>query len=580
MTGLHVDDIPFIIVDVETTGTNPHDNRVIEIACVLMQGGEVVEEYSSLVNPGQHIPVFISQMTGISNAMVFTAPAPEEVFTRVGQFLALPNAVFVAHNVVFDWSFVTHSLMRSGITFPAEMPRLCTYKLSRRLLTRHNKFNLDALSAHFNIQVRNRHRAGGDAEATAELLQCLLEILEETHGVATAEELVSFQYRHLINFKNIPSYITRLQDTLAAVPEEPGVYTFRGNSDEILYIGKAKSLRDRVQSYFQTGAVHTSKIQELVRQVRTITWETTGTELSALMLESRLIKTHQPRYNTAIKRYRRYPFLRLSACDFPKLEWCEEIEEDGAEYFGPFGSRTSVESILDTVNRTFKLRECAGTLRPHTDTAPCFYHQIHRCNAPCAVLQSQEEYGLEVQKVRDFLSGKREGILTVLRSAMDESAQRLEFEEAIVLRNRMRELERVFFRQTQIAASVNSHNLIIIVPTVQNERVEVFFVRFGRLMYQRTVTRRTPSKEFEREIAKVFFSGEVAPKHCRKEEIDEIRIIAGWIHRHREDGRFLYTANLSCEEVVARTIELVEDAAYKRTIVKPVVDYAVLAERA
>lgn len=565
MTGLHIDDIPFVVVDVETTGTNPHDNRVIEVACVLVQGGEVIDEYVSLVNPGQHIPVFISRMTGISNAMVFTAPAPEEVFRRVGRFLSLPNAVFVAHNVTFDWSFVTHSLMRAGIAFPADMPRLCTYKLARRLLTHHKKFNLDALSSHFHVQVRNRHRAGGDAEATAQVLQYLLDILEETHGVSTGEELMSFQNRRLMNFKGIPAYIKRLQNTLALLPEEPGVYTFIGSSDEILYIGKAKSLRDRVHSYFQTGAVHTSKIQELVRQVRTIHWDVTGTELSALMLESRMIKAHQPRYNTAIKRYKRYPFLRLSSCQFPRLEWCDEIEEDGAEYFGPFGSRSSVESILDTVNRTFRLRECTGVLQPHADTAPCFYHQIHRCSAPCAVLQTQEEYNAEVQKVRDFLSGRREGILAVLRHAMDESALRLEFEEAIVLRNRMREIERVFFRQTQIAASVNSHNLIIAVPTADAERVEVFFVRFGRLLYQRIVTRRTPRKEFEREINRIYFSGETAPSHCRKEEVDEIRIIAGWIHRHREDGRFLYTAHLSFEEVVERTVELVELAARRRT---------------
>lgn len=561
MTDLHVEDIPFVVTDVETTGTNPRDNRVIEVACVLVHGGEVMEEFSSLVNPGQHIPSFIANMTGISNAMVFTAPPPEEVFSAVRKFLALPNTVFVAHNVSFDWAFVQHSLARAQLAVTENVPRLCTYKLARRLLTRNTKYNLGALSAYFDIRVRNRHRAGGDAAATAEVLMRLLQMMEDNHGITTIGEVLQFQNCRLQQVKTVPAYIRRMQETLAQLPSEPGVYYFKGASNEILYVGKAKSLRDRVHSYFQQGATHAKKIKELVRQVRSITWTCTGTELSALLLESHEIKHHKPRYNTLIKRYRRYPFLRLSACEFPRLEWCEEIEEDGAEYFGPFGGRASVESVLDTINRTFKLRECGGDLHPHSTATPCFYHQIGRCGAPCAAVQTRGEYADEVEKVRGFLSGKREGILAVLRQAMDESAQRLDFEEAIVLRNRMRELERVFFRQAQIATSVNSHNLVLAIPTTDKGTVEVFFVRFGRLMYQRIVTRRTPRKEFERQIAKIYYNGETAPQHCRKEEIDEIRIIAGWIHRHREDGRFLYVNGLSQEDIVQGVVELVERAA-------------------
>lgn len=557
MTDLHVEDIPFVVTDVETTGTNPRDNRVIEVACVLVHGGEVMEEFSSLVNPGQHIPSFIANMTGISNAMVYSAPPADEVFSSVRNFLALPNTVFVAHNVAFDWSFVSHALLRANLSIPEDIPRLCTYKLARRLLTRNTKYNLGALSAYFDIRVRNRHRAGGDAAATAEVLSRLLEILEDNHGITTIGEVLSFQNCRLQQVKGVPAYIRRMQDTLARLPSEPGVYYFKGASDEVLYVGKAKSLRDRVHSYFQQGATHAKKIKELVRQIRTITWTCTGTELSALLLESHEIKHYKPRYNTLIKRYRRYPFLRLSACAFPRLEWCEEIEEDGAEYFGPFGGRASVESVLDTINRTFRLRECSGELHPHSAAAPCFYYQIGRCGAPCAALQTRDEYAVEVDKVRGFLSGERKGIIAVLQQAMDESAQRLDFEEAIVLRNRMRELERVFFRQAQIATSVNSHNLVLAVPTADKGTVEVFFVRFGRLLYQRTVTRRTPRKEFERQIAKIYSNGEVAPQHCRKEEIDEIRIIAGWIHRHREDGRFLYVNGLSHEEIVQGVVELV-----------------------
>jgi DNA polymerase-3 subunit epsilon len=597
---LHIGDVPFVVVDVETTGGNTKTNRVTEIACIVVRDGAVIEEYTSLVNPRMHIPSNIVRLTGINDAMVWNAPEEKEVFSHVRRLLMQPYAVFVAHNVNFDWGFVNSSLTRSAFS-PIEPPRLCTYKLSKRIFPKNKKLNLGALSSYLEVSVKNRHRAYGDAMATAQVLVRLLEIVQEQHNVTTLEDLLSFQNKRLQAFKPPPRSIERLRETLRSVPEEPGVYYFRSANDELLYIGKAKSLKQRVQSYFQTGAQHTPKIAELVKQIRDIDWTTTGTELSALLLESKEIKAHQPRYNTLIKRYKRYPFLRLgdtskasddrpqeqwttnekmnssqvaptlpftssqsstlNSQSFPRLDICFEVGDDGAEYFGPFGSRGAAEAVVDMVNRTFRLRKCTEPLEPDAEFTPCFYHQINRCGAPCAKMQSHEEYTREVEAVRNFLSGEREGVVAVLRRAMHESSEKLEFEDAALRRNQMKELERVFFRQQQISTAVHENNVILAVPTSRKQnKVEVFFIRHGRLQFQRLVGKKLPVRELERSVRDVYGTVSQAPQHCRKEEIDEIRIIAGWVYQHREEGFFLYTANLSPEAICEHLTEMLYDA--------------------
>jgi len=570
---VHIADVPFVVVDVETTGHSGKDHRVTEIACVVVRDGEIIDEFTSLVNPRQHIPSTISKITGITDAMVWNAPEAHEVFLHVRRLMQQPYSVFVAHNVSFDWSFVSQSFSRAGLP-EIEMPRVCTYKLSKRLFPKQKKLNLGAVAEHLNVPLTHRHRAFGDASATAKVLIRLIAMLQEQHGVETLNDLLAFQNKRMQNFKAVPRSIERLHNTLKNLPDEPGVYYFRSQNDELLYIGKAKSLSNRVHSYFQPGAQHAPKIAELVKQVRDVQWKTTGTELSALLLESKEIKTHQPRYNTAIKRYRRYPFLRLGgnaaasasseetlADDttlfasnpdpFPRLSICFEVAADGAEYFGPFGSRGAAEAVLETINRSFHLRKCADDLAPNPAFSPCLYHQIGRCGAPCAALQTPEEYAGEVERVRKFLSGEREGIITVLRQAMQESSEQLAFEDAALKRNQLKEVERIFFRQQQISSSVNDNNVILILPTAERyKKVEVFFIRHGRLQFQRLVTKKLPIREFQRHIEAVYFDGSTKPPYCRKKEIDEIRIIASWIYQHRADGLFVYTNNLQAAQIL------------------------------
>lgn len=566
----HIAEIPFVVIDVETTGSDSKKNRITEIACVVVQDGAIVDTYSSLVKAGQFVPPMITRVTGITNEMLVSAPYPSEVLKKVLTILLKKDAVFTAHNVNFDYGFVIQSLLREELP-QVNIPRLCTYRMAKRMFPKNSKLNVGALAQYLGISVEHRHRALGDAMATAQSLIEMLEIAEHEHGITTIGELLHFQNRPLQAFKSIPKNIKNLQSTLAQLPDEPGVYYMRDEDNVILYIGKAKSLLGRVNSYFRPSATLSSKISEMVKRVRSVTWQCTDTELSALLLESREIKFHKPKYNSLIKRFGKYPFLRIGSPsegtdDFPILDWRYEISDDGAEYFGPFNGRSSVESIIETINRAFKLRECKEVLRPDLNFTPCFYHQIQRCHAPCAGKQSPEEYQHEVENVRKFLSGERDGIIAVLKNYMAESSDRHDFEEAAALRNRIQELERVFFRQQRISTSVNSNNLIILIPASSNpKKVEVFFIRFGRLVYQRLVGIKVPMKELEQELEIHFNNGLIAPKICHKTEIDEIRIIANWIHQNKSIGTFIYTDNVNKAELLLDLSKKILKIISKRT---------------
>ncbi len=543
-------DLNFIVIDVETTGMSGSANRVTEVACVVVRDGEVRQNFSSLVNPRQFIPSFIENLTGITNAMVLHAPEEDEVFRQVHRLLNLPNAVFVAHNASFDWSFVSNALLRTGLDVP-DIPVLCTCKLANRLLPKKHKKNLGAVSQHFGIRIDARHRAFGDAEATAQVLLEFLEELEGEHEVDDLNTLVSFQYKRLKNFHATPKAISKLQPFLDALPNAPGVYFMIDSDGFILYVGKAKVLADRVRSYFQMSAQHPEKIAKMVRKVHSIRWEETGSELGALLLESQQIKKHKPPFNTMSKKIRRYPFLRLdTTSDFPTVEFCDHIHNDGAEYYGPFLYRGMVQEVVQTIERNFRLRLCHDPLDPSPDVRPCFYYHIKKCAAPCAAAQSKESYREEVEAVRRFLSGYSEGVVAMIEHEMQACAERLEFEQAAMLRNRARELRKLFDRNHQGSTAVNKTNLVVIVPASEREKsVELFCLRRGFLAHQQILGRKASLANVRDVLQRLYYQGEELSFDLSLEEVDELRIIAQWVYRKRDQSLSVYVEDQTPDEL-------------------------------
>lgn len=551
-------DIPFIVVDVETSGSSPTDNRIIEIACVTVIGGEIVSKYTSLVNPHQFIPPFISKMTGISNEMAFAAPEIEEVFPEINRIFNRNDCVFVAHNARFDWSFVASFFSASGAQVP-KLPKLCTLKLSRRLLPKKLKKNVGSLAEFFNVQIKDRHRALGDALATAYILLELMQKAESEHNINKLDELLIFQNRQIKNFRSESENMQILKEKIRTIPEEPGVYKFFDKRSNLLYIGKAKSLRDRVKTYFYDETVTSKKISEMIRRIHDIQWDVTGTELSALLLESKLIKSEKPPYNTANKVYKKYPFIKLTNEDFPRLEMAFAADDDGAEYFGPFQSPTLVEELILTLEKQFKVRKCEKTFAPAENSKPCFYYHIKRCDAPCALLTSSDEYSAELKKIRYFLGGFNDGIIRQLEGKMESFAEQLNFEKANQLKIQIIELKKLFERKYSVSTSINSTNMMLIHPASANfTGAEIFFIRMGKLVHNRICCSDDNMEDLFEKVVEIFFNGFDESSAVTLEDAFEMRIIASWSYRNKSSSYFVYTDDKDKFDVFAELSNIIE----------------------
>lgn len=533
----------FIVVDVETTGSDPEKNRITDIACILVQGGEIVDVYASLVNPHQFIPHFISNMTGISNEMAFNAPEASEIFKEVTKIFDVPNPVFVAHNVNFDWSFVQRSFVREGLT-PLEMPKLCTLKLARRLLPKEDKKNVGALADFYGIYIKNRHRALGDAEATALILIELLEKIQEEHNITSIDDLLHFQNKPIKAYSLKQDYVEKHFDTIETIPDEPGVYYFFDKNGNNIYIGKAKSLKSRVQSYFRSGNLTSKKVADMVRKIESIKWECTGNELSALVLESREIKREQPKYNVMEKRYLKYPFIKITAdTKYPRVEICNEVDNDNATYYGPFKNYSLVNTLLTIIDKKFQLRKCEVNL-DNSNTKPCFYADIERCIAPCKESCTPEDYALEVAKVKEYLSNFKNGVLTDLEKEMVKLSDDLDFENAAKMRDQIEEIKKVMSAKPEENAGTGNNNMVFLMPADYREKtVDLFFIRNGKLARQETVGRKAPLGNLFREIKHIYYNGTVPESTITMYDIDEIRIVNSWIFKNQEFGICCFLEN-------------------------------------
>ncbi len=277
----------YAIVDIETTGSHPDKNGITEIAIVLHNGTEVEGRYETLINPRYKIPSYITYLTGITNEAVATAPDFSDVAVHIHNLLS--NRIFIAHNVNFDYTFIRHHLMINGYHWLPK--KLCTLKLSRKAFPGLQKYGLGHLCQIFNIPVVNRHRAGGDADATAILFQ---KILNEG-----GEKLVKDFLKKDNHEQILPPNLSK--ENINKLPYVPGVYYFHNAKGKIIYVGKAKCIKKRVLSHF-TGLNTGKKRQEFLRNIHEVTFTECPTELTAFILESIEIKKYWPEYNFSQKR--------------------------------------------------------------------------------------------------------------------------------------------------------------------------------------------------------------------------------------------------------------------------------------
>ncbi|MDE1980631.1 MAG: DNA polymerase III subunit epsilon, partial [Betaproteobacteria bacterium] len=287
----------YVLLDLETTGSNPVLDRITEVAVMRVEQGEVVAKWSRLLNPGQRIPPFIQQLTGIDDAMVAGAPAFGEVLPEL--LAVLDGAVLVAHNVRFDHGFLKQAAAREGVDL--RVKTLCTVRLSRKLYPQARGHGLDAIMRRHGLHTTARHRAMGDVE----LLHQWLHIAQTELGPAAVQTAAQELLR---GSASLPPH---LETPVDDIPEAPGVYLFYGEGEVPLYIGKSVRLRSRVLSHFQADHRDARELR-LAQEVRRVEWRETAGEFGALLLEMRLIKELQPLLNRQLRRERQLCAWRLA----------------------------------------------------------------------------------------------------------------------------------------------------------------------------------------------------------------------------------------------------------------------------
>jgi DNA polymerase-3 subunit epsilon len=363
---------PLAIVDVETTGQSALYGRVIDVAVLRVEGGKVVRRFTTLVNPRRPITPMIEGLTGITNRELAGAPGFRSIARELAAVLA--DAVFVAHNARFDYSFLKAEFAHAGLPFSAR--QLCTVKLSRALFPAHRRHDLSTLIERHGLTCRARHRALGDAEAVLAFLQ----VVDTTIGRETAEAAC----RKILKTSAVPSGLDPAE--VDALPEGPGVYLFYGERGEVLYVGKSVHVRERVRSHFTADGT-SAKEMEMARQIHRVEVQRTAGELGALLLESRLIKELGPVYNTASRRRRSLLVARrsLTADGYAavRLEELDRIDvETAASVLALYKSRRQAETHLDGLARTHRL--CKKLLGLDQGRDHCFGYHLRQCAGACA----------------------------------------------------------------------------------------------------------------------------------------------------------------------------------------------------
>lgn len=375
---------PLVFVDIETNGLNHIRGRVIEVAAIRVEGGRVTRVFNQLIDPGSPLPYFITNITGIRDEDLRGAVGFHQIAGELHDILS--GAIFVAHNVRFDYSFLKQEFKRAGKTF---LPKqLCTVKLSRALYPEQKSHKLEALIARHGFSFEKRHRAYDDAFVLWQFVQHVtVEFPPDVISAAVAKQLRQ---------PAIPKGIAH--DLVKNLPETPGVYIFEDEQNKPLYIGKSINIRKRVLSHF--GHDHDDgkefKISQTVKNISTVT---TGGELEALLLESQMVKDMQPLYNRKLRRTQKLLLAKQVYSEdgyiTVSLEEAHQLEPDDLpNTLAVYTTRSKARNSLNDLQKLYEL--CPKLLGLQKCKGACFLNQLHKCRGACAGKESPEDYNKRV----------------------------------------------------------------------------------------------------------------------------------------------------------------------------------------
>lgn len=395
----------YTVIDVETTGKGINGNRITEICIVRLENNKIVDKFTSLVNPEQFIPPFITNLTGIDDQMVENAPLFEEIATRILEITS--GAIFVAHNVNFDYNVIRNEFKKIDITFTRK--KLCTVRLSRKLIPNLYSYSLGNLCASIEIPLNNRHRAEGDTDATVILFKRILELDPERTVLTT---FLNVRSKEATLPPHLPSRI------IQELPETPGVYLFKDRAGKIIYVGKAINIKKRVLSHFYDKK---NKEYLLGQETYQIDYEVTGNELCALLLESEYIQRYFPKYNRAQK----MPANTYSIISYENRKGIIQLAVAKTKY-----RQSAKEKVYTKAKATDRLMEicnqfnlCPRFCGLQTTFNECSHYALKSCKGVCNNKEEVSTYNKRIQMALDCLRQENKSyVIKEQGRTMDEMA--------------------------------------------------------------------------------------------------------------------------------------------------------------
>ena len=470
-------DTTFVVVDLETTGGSHSNSSITEIGAVKIRGGEIIGEFQTLVNPESPIPAFITVLTGITDAMVIEAPKIGEALFSFLEFAGSPEeTVLIAHNAPFDIGFLKAAALECATLWP-KFQVIDTARVARYVVTRDEAPNckLGTLANFFGAATNPDHRALSDARATVDVFHGILDRLG-SFGVTTLEDLKSFSHR-ITDSQRKKRYLAE------GLPNSPGVYIFRDEQREPLYIGTTRNLKNRVRSYF-TAAETRKRVHDMVTLAHYLDYIETPTIIEAEVRELRLIAEKQPRFNRRSKFQEKAVWVKITEENFPRLVSVRGQRglSDDLGWCGPFNGRDEAARAIEAIYEVTQIRQCSPriTLNSMKSASPCALFDMKKCGAPCVGKESVDSYSSHVLTTRISLHHDATSILNSINQRMKELAHQERFEEAAELRNRLSSFIRGTARGQRIRSLTRVPHLIAALP-ISPQQWEFVVIRHGRL---------------------------------------------------------------------------------------------------
>jgi DNA polymerase-3 subunit epsilon len=543
----HIDNVEFSVIDVETTGLSAKTNHVIEIGLVKVRNYKIVERYETLINPGSYIPGFISQLTGITDDDVANAPFFSDVVEDLKQFIG--ETIISGHNLSFDSSFIKYEFFRNGEE-PLYNEQVCTLKLARRMFPDLKSKSLSSVTKHLKLRNKSAHRALGDAEVTARILIKIIKQLKKESKVETLGDLLKFQKSSTAG--KAVKIKESLREDISSLPNAPGVYYFINNRGKVIYVGKAKSLRDRIRSYFSSSAP--KKAKKIITQAKSLKIEITNTELTALLSEAESIKKINPRHNSQLKKYGHKYFLRVTKNhSYPKIEISNHFDFDGNDYFGLFISRKKAEIVLEILDKTFSLREC--TDKEFSKHKKCFLADIERCTAPC-IPNINDNYKEELEKVYEFLYGMNQTALNRLLNKMKEYSESEKYEKAADVKEVIDLILNQTHKTSLLSEPVNSANVLFEVSG-QFDKDYILLVSGKIYLMNNTLNKNTQFDDAIEDYYNNTINYDFIPTD---EDLEKIKITLNWLIKNRNKVRSFYLNNYSSKDELYSNISSISSS--------------------